>query len=439
MKAKKFGIGILGLGNVGEGTLNIIRQNQDWINREIAPHQINIAGLAEKDPQKKPESTDIDFVFSTDAQEIIDHPDIHIIIEAIGGEYPAYALIKRALKNGKHVITPNKEVVAKHGYELIDLAYQHRVQFLFETSVASAVPILGILTNRLTSCPLNEMVGVLNGTTNFILDLMLEKNMAQQEALKKAQELGYAEADPTKDIAGYDALYKIFILSSLGFRSKIDLRQICFSGITDIGYEDIQLAQRFGYRIKLLAIARKKEALFDIRVHPALVDINSSLAQVRGVDNGILVNGDCFGELYFSGAGAGGIAGGSMIVSDIIRTIRKPNYFEFSYLREDKQTEVRSFYQDKTAYLMRISHPVNADRSEAIREIFTQKRMVIKKISEITTQDNQMITGIITDVKKKKRIKEMMHYFDALEDLGQVCNCIPVFQKNNHEREQVKS
>ena len=426
---REVGIGILGLGHVGKGTLDIIHKNRVFIEKEITPCKIKLTGLADLDVNRKPELEQYHSIFTNSAQKVIEHPETQIIVEAIGSEYPAYHLIKKALEMGKHVVTPNKEVVAKHGYELLTIARKNQVQFLFETSVGSAIPILGVITNMLTSCPLDEISGILNSTTNYILDLMFEKNMTQQEALKKAQEMGYAEADPSKDILGMDALYKIFILSSLGFRTRLKLDQINYSGINKISDEDIRLAKQLGYRIKLLATARKKQDYLDIRVLPVLIDQNHSLAQVQGVNNGIFLNGESYGELFFSGAGAGGIAGGSMIVSDIVRIIRQPQYFEYDYLvQSSEEFKIHSSDLQENNYFLRIQQEKQCDIRGRIEEILANKEILIEDTSIMTDNGNSLIIGLLTKRLQEETVRKGLKEIGQQISWAKVENCIKVHQ-----------
>jgi len=429
MMKREVGIGILGLGHVGRGTLDIIEKNKIFIEQEISPYKIKIISLADLDIKRKPKTEMNNTIFTTSAQQVIEHPEVRIVVEAIGGEFPSYDLIKQALEAGKHVVTPNKEVVAKHGYELLHVACQNQVQFLFETSVGSAIPILGVISNILTSCPLDEITGILNGTTNYILDLMFEKNMTQQEALKKAREMGYAEADPGKDILGLDALYKIFILSSLGFRTRLNLDQIDYSGISNITHDDIQLAKQLGYRIKLLAMASKKQDYLNIRVQPVLIEQDHFLANIDGADNGIILYGDSYGELFFSGAGAGGIAGGSMIVSDIVRIIRQPQYFEYDYLLQDsKELKVQPFDQEENAYFLRIQLQKEQGCRDRIEKILAQNDLMVERVSEIISRDSELNIGILTSLSREDGIKKIMSEIGQKLSSAKRMNCIKVYR-----------
>ena len=417
------GIGILGLGNVGGGTLSILNNNKSFIEREIFPKKIKIVGISDIYNKRKPESGR-EYFFTTNAEEIVKHSDVDILVETIGGEYPAYDFIKKALQEGKHVVTPNKEVIAKHGYELLEIAEQNNIQLLFEPSVASAIPILGSIVNILTSCPLDEISGILNGTTNYILDLMLEHNMVGKEALKKAQEMGYAEADPSKDINGMDTLYKIFILASLGFRGRLDLDRINYSGINQVTLEDINLAKQLNYRIKLLATARKVLSKVDIRVRPVLINKEHLLSNIHGADNGIFLTGNSYGNLFLSGPGAGGAAAGSMIVSDIVKIVRNPSSFDFSFLTKDaQQLNIGSVDEIENSYLFRIKLKDNSENLESLKKFLLEKGLSPEpdRIIEIKQEDNYSILGLITPLIEERKMKEaikIIEGFNSIEEIG---------------------
>jgi homoserine dehydrogenase len=436
MEKKEVGIGILGLGNVGKGTLDILDKKENFIEEEIKPFKIKLLGLADLDKTRKPKNKKYASIFTTSAQQVIENPEIKIIVEAIGGEYPASGLIKNALEKGKHVVTPNKEVVAKHGYELLRIAKEKQVQFLFETSVGSAIPILGVISNILTSCPLDEISGILNGTTNYILELMFEESLTQQEALKKAQEKGYAEADPSKDILGIDALYKIFILSSLGFRARLELSKIDYCGISDITQQDVKLVKKLGYQIKLIASACKNDNYLNVQIQPSLVEQDDLLTKIRGADNGIRLYGESYGELFFSGAGAGGIAGGSMIVSDIVQIIRQPNYFEYDYLLQDSnELEIRKSSYTEKSYLIIIKKnikqldKINNDKE---KQILKNNKIRVESSTKINNGNKELVLGMVTSLvgeeKIKKSLKEIKEQVDSIREI----KFIQVFKNSNN-------
>jgi homoserine dehydrogenase len=239
---------------------------------------------------------------------------------------------------------------------------------------------------------------------------MWEDNMTQQEALSRAQEKGYAEADPSKDIMGLDALYKIFILASLGFRAQINLNQISYSGINEITLEDVQLVKQLAYRVKLLATARRKESKVDIRINPVLIEDGQLLAHIHGADNGIFLSGYGYGNLFFSGAGAGGIAGASMIVSDIVKIIRQPHYFEYGFLLKDfQELNIQRFDQLENQYFLKVKLENGEKNKENIQNILSKNNLLIKKTAEIRNEDgdNSLTMGIITDLVQESEFKRI--------------------------------
>ncbi len=427
MQKKEIGIGILGLGNIGGGAYKILEENYEFIEKEITPIKLKVVGLADLDITRKPESKIYQPFFTSSAQEVIEHPEIDIIIETIGGEYPAYNFIKKALQSGKHVVTPNKELIAKHGYELLEIASENKVLFLFETSVASAIPILGTLSNMLTSCPLESITGILNGTTNYILDLMFEENISQEDALKKAQEMGYAEADPFKDVMGFDSLYKIFILSSLGFRTRLDLSLINPLGIDKVKHADMQLARDFGYKIKLLATSQKSKNEVEISVRPQLIDQHHIFSKIYGADNGILLYGKSYGNLFFSGAGAGSIAGGSMVVSDIIRITRNPDYFEYSYLLQKYQKlQINKFKQVKYKYFIRLQ--LEGINQKDYKEFLIENGLPVNEFTQKVSENNTSNLGFLINYSEEENLKKILEKLSKQDNNVKEISYMPVFE-----------
>ncbi|HZK12766.1 MAG TPA: homoserine dehydrogenase, partial [Atribacterota bacterium] len=374
MKKEIINIGILGLGTVGQGTIKILQENKEFIEQKIYPKKIVLKKLADKDKDKILLDKNLYKIFTNSAQEVVADPEIDIIVETIGGSEPAKSLIMQALNSGKHVVTANKEVIAKAGYEILDLAWESKVYFLFEASVASGIPIIGALSNSLTSYKLKEIMGILNGTTNYILSKMSEEGKDYEEALKEAQEKGYAEADPSKDIDGFDAFNKIFILSAIAFRAKIDPNNIYYEGIRNISKLDIEYARELGYTIKLLALARNTGPDLDIRVHPALIPKRHALANIGGAYNGILVRGGEFGDLTFSGLGAGALPAGSMIVSDIVDIIKKYDSYNNRYNYFEKK-KIRDFNQTYSPYYLRIRVKDRPGVLAEIASVFARKKV----------------------------------------------------------------
>ncbi len=307
--SKKIKIGLLGLGTVGSGVAKVLQKFENVEIKKIAVKNINKA--------RNIEGLDKNIII-TNPQEIIDDPEIKVLVEVIGGIEPALGLIKQAIKNGKHIVTANKELLAKHGKEIFELSKKHNVVILYEAAVAGGIPIVMPLVQSLAANKISKIAGILNGTTNYILTKMEEEERSFEDVLKEAQELGYAEADPTADVQGYDAAYKIAILASLAFGKRIPVNDIYKSGIDTISLDDIKHAGEFGYKIKLIALAQSSEGSIDVRVHPMLVPKKHPLASINVVANAIVVEGDAVGQVSFSGPGAGEMPTASSVVGDIL-------------------------------------------------------------------------------------------------------------------------
>ena len=318
-------IGLLGLGTVGSGVYRIIRDNKESIEQKVGT-ELEIEKILVNDLNKK---RDVEFdneLLTDQADDILEDPNINLVVELIGGEKPAYQYVMEAINNKKSVITANKLIIAKYGSEILKAASQNNVQVSFEGSVAGGIPIIRPLKESLVASNIKNIYGILNGTTNYILTKMTEEEKEFKEVLKEAQDLGYAESDPHSDISGLDAAYKIAILSSITFETYVDINSVYSEGIEEITLTDIQLADELGYVIKLLAIGKKEENGIDIRVHPAFISKSHPLALVNGVYNAIYLHGDIVGDIMSYGKGAGQMPTGSAVVADIIQTAKDIHY-----------------------------------------------------------------------------------------------------------------
>ncbi len=307
---KRVNIGIIGLGTVGCGVVKTLK----------AFPEINIVQIAVRNKNKKRNLDSLDESIITDnAYDVVNNPEIDIIVEVAGGVEPTFDLLKTALKSDKHIVTANKELLAKHGDELFQLANDRNLIILYEAAIAGGIPIIMPLKMTLCANKISRIEGILNGTTNYILTKMKENNESYDDVLKEAQELGYAETDPTNDVMGYDAAYKICTLAKIAFNSQIDINKIYTEGITKITDEDISFANELGYTIKLVAQAsvnEKSEA--DIRVHPVLVSNDNVLAKISNATNAVKLCGTPVGEVCFIGPGAGEMPTASSVVGDIL-------------------------------------------------------------------------------------------------------------------------
>ncbi len=321
MVRKDINVGVVGFGTVGLGAVKLLESNADWIAqrvdaRVLVKTVVDLDWSRDRGYSLRPDQQ------STQAADVLENPEIDIVIEAMGGVRPAREFITTAMRHGKSVVTPNKELIAKHGAELLNIAAESAVDLMFEGAVGGGIPIIRPMKESLAGDRIQRVVGIVNGTTNYILTAMAEEGRDFADVLKDAQDKGYAEADPTADIEGYDAMYKIAILASIAYGSHIDLSQIHHEGITKISAEDIRYAKQLGYAIKLLAIGAKKDDTLDLRVHPAFVPITHPLASVQGVFNAVFVHGDPVGDLMFYGRGAGSGPTGSAVVGDVIDCAR---------------------------------------------------------------------------------------------------------------------
>jgi homoserine dehydrogenase len=318
---KKVNIALLGLGNVGSGVWKILNTNKEEIKRRSG-YEIEVSKILVKDTGKKRNVEVPDNLLTSNIEDILTDDSIKIVVELIGGTDPAKDYMLRAIKNKKHVVTANKLVIATQGDELIDAAAEEGVMFYYEASVGGGIPIIHGINESLTANKIEEVMGIINGTTNFILTKMTVEGKDFDEALKEAQAKGYAEADPTSDVEGYDAMYKLAILASLAFGTKVSLNNIYREGITNIKAIDIEYAKEFGYIIKLLAIGKEKDGVLELRVHPAMISSMHPLANVNDSFNAIFIRGNAIGDLMLYGRGAGDLPTGSAVVGDIISILR---------------------------------------------------------------------------------------------------------------------
>jgi len=343
-------IGILGYGTVGSGVVEVLNTNQESINKR-AGEEINVKYVLDlRDFPGDPIQDKIVHDFET----INNDPDVSIIVEVMGGVEPAYTFVKKALENGKSVATSNKELVAKHGSELLELARSKNINFLFEASVGGGIPIIRPLNSSLTADEIDEITGILNGTTNYILSKMTHEGLEFADVLKDAQDKGYAERNPEADVEGYDACRKIAILSSLAFGSQVDYEDIYTEGITKITASDIKYAKEMGKAIKLLASSKKVGDSFYAMVAPFLIGDEHPLYSVNNVFNGIFVHGNVLGDVMFYGSGAGKLPTASAVVADVVDAAKHMNRNIMTFWSSGK-LELTDISKSERKFFVRIS------------------------------------------------------------------------------------
>lgn len=314
-------VGLLGLGTVGGGTINVLRRNAKEIARR-AGRGIRITHAAARDLTKPRICSTDDIVLTTDPFAVVDNPEIQIVVELIGGCGLARELVLRAIEQGKHVVTANKALIALHGNEIFAAAQRKGVMVAFEAAVGGGIPIIKAIREGLAANHIEWLAGIINGTGNFILTEMRDRDRDFAEVLAEAQELGYAEADPTFDVEGIDAAHKLTILASIAFGIPLQFDKAYTEGISKITRDDVAYAEQLGYRIKHLGIARRTEAGIELRVHPTLIPQRRLIANVDGVMNAVLVKGDAVGPTLYYGAGAGAEPTASAVVADLVDVVR---------------------------------------------------------------------------------------------------------------------
>jgi homoserine dehydrogenase len=318
---KPINVGLLGIGTVGGGTFTVLERNREEISRR-AGRAIAIAVVADRDLTRANSIVNSRAKVIDDALKVVNDPNIDIVVELIGGTGIAKDLMLKAIANGKHVVTANKALLAKHGNEIFAAAQKQGVMVAFEAAVAGGVPIIKSLREGLAANRIEWIAGIINGTSNFILSEMRDKGASFDDVLKQAQKLGYAEADPTFDIEGIDAAHKLTIMAAIGFGIPMQFEAAYTEGISKLTREDIQYAEELGYRIKLLGITKRKSNGIELRVHPTLIPTRRLIANVEGVMNAILVKGDAVGQTMYYGAGAGAEPTASAVVADLVDVAR---------------------------------------------------------------------------------------------------------------------
>ncbi len=351
---KKIGVAILGLGVVGGGTYKLLTEKADFY-RKTQGLDLVVESVLESDPQRTAALGIPSDKIACNIAEAVLNPDVNVVVECIGGTDPAKEYVLAALHAGKTVVTSNKELIAKEFFALEHAAKSHNAGLYFEASCVGGVPVIRALTDGVQSNTITSVKGIINGTTNYILTKMTETGATYEEALEDARKLGIAEADPTADVEGYDAAYKLSILSSLAFHAKVPYTKIFREGITGISAEDIADGNALGYRLKLLAIAKRTDAGIEARVHPAFVRKDHPLASVEGSYNAVFLTGDCVGDLMLYGRGAGELPTASAVVSDIIFAATRGEH-RYSHLKSGAHAEKESFSDDfESAFYLRLT------------------------------------------------------------------------------------
>ncbi len=423
MENKKIKIGLIGLGTVGSGVFKTL-QNFD---------NVEITKIAVKNKNKKRNIENLDESIITDnPYEVVNDPDIHIVAELVGGISPAFDLIKTAIKNGKHIVTANKELLAKHGEELFNFAEGNNKVVLYEAAIAGGIPLIMPIKTILAGNKITKIKAILNGTTNYILTKMDVQGASYSDVLKEAQELGYAEADPTGDVEGFDAAYKITTLATIAFGRRVKFENVYREGITKISPDDMKAANEMGYKIKLIASAElTKEGKADVRVHPMLVPLSKTLAHIDYVTNAVSLTGHPVGDVTLSGPGAGEFPTASSVVGDILAIaseIGKTDYLlPMMRCKHEKNAPPISISETENKYYLSItaqnSKGVIGRIGKACEENNISLASIVQK--EVIADNAAKIT-VITELCKEKDMQNVIEIFNQDTAITKVNSLIRV-------------
>ncbi len=389
-------VGLLGFGTVGGGVVQIFQNNAAMMARKTGA-ELHIKKILVRD-LKKPRAVHCDAALTTDPADILNDPEIQIVVELLGGEEPAHSLMLAALQNGKHVVTANKDVIARHGRELFAAAEQQGVNLLFEASVGGGIPIIRPLKRCLAANRITEVMGIVNGTTNYMLDKMTTDGVDFATVLAEAQAKGYAEADPTADVGGWDAARKIAILASIAFGTRVSLEDVSVEGITRIEPEDIDYGRELDYVVKLLAIAQENEKGVNARVHPAFIHKSHPLAAVRDVFNAIFVRGDAVGDTMFYGRGAGALPTASAVCADVMEAARDICFHSSSHILCTCYEEKRIFSiaETESPYYIRLLAEDRPGVMAAIAGAFGSQQVSLNSVIQTRRVGNRAEIVLIT-------------------------------------------
>ena len=423
-------IALLGFGTVSQGTFNLLQDNVDLITNRSGV-TIEISKIFVRNPDKYTNITlPSTAQYVTNIDDVLNDESITIVVELMGGTTFAKDCVEAALKHGKSVVTANKDLLAEAGPYLFDLAYKNHVDLRFEASVLGGIPIIRTLYDSLGGNRITELVGIMNGTTNFILSKMTDEGLSYGDVLKEAQDLGYAEADPTADVEGLDAARKLAILASISFNRRIFFEDVTVEGITNIDTEDISFGKEFGYNIKLIGIAKESSKGLSLNVYPAFVPLTHPLASVRGSYNAIYIKGNGIDDAMFYGRGAGSLPTGSSVVSDIMEVAKnvafesigrfKPFYFD--------QKNIYSPGKIQSSYYMRLAVDNKTGVLAKIATKLAEQKISVLSIVQRNKDPETAVLAIVTSKCPHSYILNLIDSFNSLRSVKEVSSVIRIME-----------
>jgi homoserine dehydrogenase len=419
---KPIKVGLLGLGTVGSGVVRIVEKHQADLQQQVGS-PIEIEKVLVQDRSKVRDVTIDPVKLTENPLDIINNPDIDVVVEVMGGIEPAKSYILDCLARGKHIVTANKDLMAIHGAEITDKAQEMGCDVFYEASVAGGIPIIRTLIEGFSSDRITKIMGIVNGTTNYILTKMSQESVAYEDVLKEAQALGYAESDPTSDVEGLDAARKMTILGTLGFHAHVALKDVAVKGISEITKEDILYGKRLGYEIKLLGIAEQHNESISISIQPTMVKTSHPLASVNGVFNAVYVYGEAVGETMFYGPGAGAMPTATSIVADLVAVVKNlklgvngqksfaPN--QIKKMKTDEQISYKNFIllhvEDKAGVLAQIT------------QVFAKYEVSLESVLQHPNPNNPKAEIIIiTHDANRADMKKVLKHFETMDVISNI-------------------
>lgn len=425
MAEQVINVGLLGLGTVGRGVYRILKKNSTGIEQKVGA-RIEIKKILVRDLAKNRGIVPEEGLLTTNISDIVDNAEIDLVVEVMGGINPALEYSLSALRHGKSLVTANKDMVALHGRELFEAAEANCCDVLFEASVAGGIPIIRPLKECLAANRIEQVIGIINGTTNYMLTRMSKEGLDFYQVLKEAQDLGYAEADPSADVEGFDAARKLTILSSIAFNTRIALDQVYVEGITGITAEDIVYASELNYVIKLLGIAKESAEGIEVRVHPALLPKNHPLAAVNDVYNAIFIRGDAVGDVMFYGRGAGEMPTASAVVGDVMNAARNllkkvPGIISCTCFEEKP---VKPMSATLTKYYVRLNVVDKPGVLAGIALIFGNHEVSLSSVLQRHTTGNAAEIVLVTHEVLEGNFQDAIKFIKELPTVHQITSII---------------
>lgn len=419
-------IGFLGLGTVGSGTYKVLTGNKNNITQKIGGN-IEISRILVKNVNKARGFEISKDLLTDNPEEVIDNKEIDILVEVMGGIELAREYVLRGIRNGKSIVTANKDLMAVHGKELLEAAEANNVDLLFEASVGGGIPIIRPLKHCLAANKMQDVMGIINGTTNYMLTKMTNEGTDFQAVLKEAQEKGFAEADPSADVEGYDAARKIAILASIAFNTRVTFDDVYVEGITKITKEDIAYAKDLNYLIKLLGIAKDTNEGIEVRVHPCFIPVSHPLASVNDAFNAIFVRGDAIGDAMFYGQGAGDLPTGSAVAADIMEAARN-KFKNITGLHctcyEDKK--IKPMGQVESKYYVRLKVQDRPGVLASIAHALGDNKVSLASVLQQHTDGEMAEIVLVTHLVMEQNIQDALSIVEKLDSVGEICNLIRV-------------